>query len=67
MVRPKCDECGTAYSVRRKELGYSTCLDCGEEAVQSLIQRMKKQCAPAYNKGPYMYITGAQMARDLGR
>ena len=67
MTDPKCADCGSSYSPRRKALGYALCLACGQEAVQPLIERMKKQCAPAYNKGAYMYITDMQMVKDLGR
>jgi hypothetical protein len=67
MTHAKCSECGNFYSPRRKALGYTLCLECGDEAVQPIIERMKKQCAPAYNKGAYMYITDMQMVKDLGR
>lgn len=67
MTHAKCIECGNFFSPRRQALGYKTCLECGQEAVQPLIERMKKQCAPAYNKGSYQYITDMQMVRDLGR
>jgi len=32
-------------------------LVCGEAAASDLAERRKKQCAPAYNKGAYQYIT----------
>lgn len=67
MAHAKCIECGDFFSPRRQALGYKTCLDCGEISVQSRIENMRKQCAPAYNKGAYQYITDMQMVRDLGR
>lgn len=54
-----CKDCGEEYHHKRKELGYDTCLDCGED---------KKifPTAPAFNKGAYTIVT-ANNVRDIGR
>lgn len=67
MQHAKCADCGNFFSPRRKALGYSTCLECGEETIRPINERLKRQSAPAYNKGPYQFITDMQMVRDLGR
>ena len=65
--RAICIECDEEYSDRRKALGYSTCLDCGQEAAEKAILRKARCTAPAYNKGGYMYISSVNMAKDVGR
>lgn len=67
MAHAKCVDCGNFYSHKRRELGYKTCLECGEANIKPVIDNMRKQCAPAYNKGAYQYITDMQMVKDLGR
>lgn len=64
---PSCSECGDAFSRKRRQLGYRTCLPCGDQQARIDIERLKGQSAPAYNKGPYMLITNLSMAKDLGR
>ena len=67
MKAAECQECGVEYTIKRKQLGYLTCLECGDKHA-SLESRHKKKCfAPAYNKGAYMYVSSRRMARDLGR
>ena len=63
----KCQKCDDEYSDRRKELGYETCLRCGEEDAQDEIENKKGRIAPAYNKGAYQYITSEAMVKDLGK
>jgi len=67
MTHAKCIDCGGSYSPRRKALGYSQCLECGEDSARKVTEKMRKQCAPAYNKGAYQFITDMQMVKDLGR
>ena len=62
-----CTECGEEYSDRRKALGYNICLECGQQAAEREILFKASCTAPAYNKGGYMYVTSAKMAKDLGR
>ncbi len=63
----ECIECGDNYNPRRFELGYLTCLECGDKEATRQIIRKAKCTAPAFNKGAYMYIASASMAREAGR
>lgn len=62
-----CVECWDEYSVRRKELGYKTCLDCGEANARTEVARKAKCMAPAYNKGAYQYVGTIEAAKGIGR
>ena len=62
-----CKSCGEKYSSARAKLGYKTCLKCGEKDAKKETEAKFKQSAPAYNKGPYMYITNVDMAKAIGR
>ena len=53
----KCKLCKEDMPKGRAELGYITCLECGEMAAQILARKRRKQVAPAYNKGAYQFIT----------
>ena len=35
MQQPECDECGTEFSPKRKQLGYLLCLKCGEKRAKA--------------------------------
>lgn len=52
-----CSSCRCLVPTARAQLGYSTCLPCGEATAQLLAEKRKKQIAPTYNKGAYQYIT----------
>lgn len=54
-----CTTCGEEYSYKRKELGYNTCLDCGEE-------KRFFPTAPAFNKGAYTIVTMSNV-KDIGK
>ena len=64
---PECRECGEEYHPRRKELGYHTCLSCGDKKAQKSIEHKKKCSAPLYNKGGYQYVGNREAARWAGR
>lgn len=66
-MKAECVECGEGYNPRRKELGYSTCLSCGDAEAHKQTMYKKKCLAPAYNKGAYMYVTNINMAKEIGR
>ena len=53
-MKVECIECGDEFSPRRFALGYYTCLECGDTDA-------------AYNKGAYMYVSSARMAREVGK
>jgi len=54
-----CKECGDEYSYKRKQLGYDTCLDCGED-------KHIFPTAPAFNKGAYTIVT-INNVKDIGK
>ena len=60
-----CDYCGEYYPAARRDLGYRTCLDCGElHALQE--KDAKAKCVTiAYNKGPYMLITSKESVKGI--
>lgn len=63
----KCIVCKQATVARgRLELGIKSCLQCGEKSAQKLANARKQQCAPAYNKGAYQYITKNDL-KEIGR
>jgi hypothetical protein len=49
---PSCSSCGDSYPSRRKALGYSVCLSCGESQA-----RQVKRCTAPLNKSNYVLIT----------
>jgi hypothetical protein len=65
--KAECKECGERYSLKRRQLGYRTCLDCGDTDAMREILRKATCVAPAFNKGGYMYIHSTQDAKDAGR
>jgi len=52
MKKAICIDCGTAYDVRRYNLGYALCLDCGEMSARKVIH-----CTVPLHKGNYTVIT----------
>ena len=62
-----CNECEIEYPIARKNLGYNSCLSCGEVKAKKIAALKARRTAPAFNKGAYMYITSKKMVRDLGR
>lgn len=63
----ECIECGEDYADGRRQLGYVTCLDCGDrEAYQESVAKSKRT-APLFNKGGYQFITDGEILETLGR
>ena len=54
-----CVECNQSIPESRAALGYNTCINHG-------TKRMIYPSAPAYNKGPYMLVTLANV-KTIGR
>jgi hypothetical protein len=55
-----CVFCGEQYSAKRKEIGYLSCLDCGDSHAQKEKAFKAKCVTVAYNKGPMMFITSKE-------
>mgnify|MGYP003113157410 CR=1 FL=1 len=48
----KCQECGVDYSYARYQIGYNTCLECGETQARKVIH-----CTVPMHKSSYVVIT----------
>lgn len=55
-----CQFCGEDYSAKRFELGYITCLECGQKHAQKEKDYKAKCTAPAYNKSAYFYVSSKE-------
>ena len=66
MSKP-CPLCGSPVQSARVRLGYELCVDCGESAARTEIDRRKSCVAPSFNKGPYQYVASKQQAKWIGR
>lgn len=62
-----CIKCDMEYSIKRYNLGYKTCLDCGELDAEKIANQKSKQTAPLFNKGSYQYISSLSQAKYIGR
>ena len=47
-----CQECGADYSYARYQIGYNTCLECGEIQARQVIH-----CTVPMHKSSYVVIT----------
>ena len=65
MATTFCRFCGESYSVKRYELGYISCLDCGEQHAQKQKDFKAKCTAPAYNKGAYQYVASTDAVKGI--
>ena len=63
----ECINCGECYNYKRKQLGYNTCLNCGNINAMKEILRKANCVAPAFNKGAYTCIHSPQDAKDAGK
>ena len=60
---PLCINCGDEVNERRWELGYKTCLWCGEEHAK---QERKTWCVvQEYGKGGYQFVTATAAPKTL--
>ena len=64
---PICKECGEEFSVKRFNLGYRTCLNCGAEDARMETIEKSQRIAVLCNKGPLQYITSIEVVKDLGK
>ena len=63
----KCSVCKVQYSDKRKNIGYDTCLKCGDKFAIAESIRKSKCIAPLFNKGAYQYIGSIDEAKHIGR
>ncbi len=62
-----CIKCSKNFNKKRAELGYKTCLGCGDVAATRETLRKCRSVAPAYNKGAYTYVYSVEQAKSLGK
>ena len=62
-----CTECLSKFPDKRKTLGYTTCISCGDKKASEEIKRKSKCTAPLFNKGAYQYIGNLSEVKSLGR
>ena len=62
-----CIVCKDQYSDKRKNIGYNTCLKCGDKFAHIESIRKSKCIAPLFNKGAYQYIGSIDEAKHIGR
>ena len=60
-----CVFCGEHYSAKRKEIGYLSCLDCGDTHAQKEKAFKAKCTAPAYNKSAYFYVSSVEQVKGI--
>ena len=60
-----CYFCGEEYNRKRFDLGYLSCLDCGQRHAQKEKDYKSRCTAPAYNKGAYQYITSINCVKGI--
>ena len=62
-----CIICHAVYPLKRKNLGYETCISCGDKEAQKEALRKSKCVAPLFNKGAYQFIGNIKEAKSIGR
>lgn len=55
-----CNQCGDGYSPRRKELGYTTCLSCGDKQARTV-----SWVTAPLSKSNYVVITNHEELKML--
>ena len=53
-----CARCGDTYPLRRAQLGYRTCLACGNDDARMV----RFTVMPAYSKGAYQVVSKQDIA-----
>ena len=62
-----CTKCDMEYPKARYQLGYRTCLSCGDKDATKIAAQKSKQTAPLFNKGAYQYISSKSQTKFIGR
>ena len=50
-MKPLCVVCGKTYSIKRKQIGFCVCLECGDK-----LARKKKHTIVPTNKSNYIAV-----------
>jgi hypothetical protein len=62
-----CRICKIEFPLKRKQLGYNTCIDCGDKIATVEMKNKSKRIAPLFNKGAYQYIPSIKDIKHIGR
>ena len=60
-----CKNCSGEYTDKRYDLGYKTCLDCGDKIAIKEAYLKSRYTAHLYNKGAYQYIGTIDNIRNV--
>jgi len=63
----RCIKCSNKFNKKRAELGYRTCLGCGDVVAIRETLRKCRSVAPAFNKGAYTYVYSADQVKSLDK
>ena len=58
--KPLCLACGEEFSPKRRKIGYTLCLPCGDQKA-----RQTKHTIAPMNKSNYMFITDLSILKQL--
>lgn len=56
----QCIKCGETYSDKRRQLGYKTCLYCGEQASKQVVRTVVP-----LSKSNYVLITDLELLKGI--
>ena len=62
-----CITCYNNFPNKRYQLGYRTCINCGDKEASKEAYRKSKCIAPLFNKGAYQYLGSIEEAKYIGR
>lgn len=59
-MKPICKSCGAEYSGKRKKIGFSVCLPCGEKSA-----KQHKHTIVPMHKSNYMVVTDLNLLKGI--
>jgi len=61
-MKPKCMLCGEKFSLARAEIGYDTCLKCGDARAHKV-----NHCVVPMSKSNYIHVRDHQLLKQLNK
>ena len=59
-MKPICKSCGSAFSPKRRQIGYTTCLPCGEK-----VAKKHRHTIVPMHKSNYMVVTDLNLLKGI--
>ena len=59
-MKPICKQCGAVYSHKRKSVGYTICMECGESNAKA-----KKHTIVPMHKSNYVVVTDLEILKGI--